>query len=164
MMIYSAGILGGGFANSFDTMIFARIAQGVGISMFPIAFGIVRDIFPIKKLAIALSVTVILFLMGVSYIEEIAQGNMNSLAFFAGSAASLLVFTLVEKRTSHPLIDFKVLANKILLPTNVVLMIVGVSTFMVYQTIPILVQSPRPLGFGGDAISTANVQLPFMII
>ena len=235
MMIYSAGILGGGFANSFDTMIFARIAQGVGISMFPIAFGIVRDIFPMQKLAIAqgiftstffggsvvglivgariissygwhatffsvfpiaiilavvmaklikipqsedpgqyhgvdikgaitLSVTVILFLMGVSYIEEIAQGNMNSLAFFAGSAASLLVFTLVEKRTSHPLIDFKVLANKILLPTNVVLMIVGVSTFMVYQTIPILVQSPRPLGFGGDAISTANVQLPFMII
>lgn len=235
MMIYSAGILGGGFANSFDTMIFARIAQGVGISMFPIAFGIVREIFPMKKLAIAqgiftstffggsvvglivgariissygwhatffsvfpiaiilavvmaklikipqsedpgqyhgidikgaitLSVTVILFLMGVSYIEEIAQGNMNSLAFFAGSAASLLVFTLVEKRTPHPLIDFKVLANKILLPTNVVLMIVGVSTFMVYQTIPILVQSPRPLGFGGDAISTANVQLPFMII
>ncbi|HEU5487777.1 MAG TPA: MFS transporter, partial [Candidatus Nitrosotalea sp.] len=235
MMIYSAGILGGGFANSFDTMIFARIAQGVGISMFPIAFGIVRDIFPMQKLAIAqgiftstffggsvvglivgariissygwhatffsvfpiaiilavvmaklikipqsedpgqyhgidikgaitLSVTVILFLMGVSYIEEIAQGNMNSLAFFAGSAASLLVFTLVEKRTSHPLIDFKVLANKILLPTNVVLMIVGVSTFMVYQTIPILVQSPRPLGFGGDAISTANIQLPFMII
>src|SRR5574338_316010 len=184
MMIYSAGILGGGFANSFDTMIFARIAQGVGISMFPIAFGIVRDIFPIKKLAIAqgiftstffggsvvglivgariissygwhytffsvfpiaiilavimakliripkvesseqshgidikgaiaLSVTVILFLMGVSYMQEIAQGNMNSLAFFAGSAASLLVFTLVEKRTPHPLIDFKVLANKI---------------------------------------------------
>ena len=234
MMIYSAGILGGGFANSFGTMIFARIAQGVGISMFPIAFGIVRDIFPMKKLAIAqgiftstffggsvvglivgariissygwhatffsvfpiaiilavvmaklikipipdgteyhgldvkgavvLSVTVILFLMGVSYIEEIAQGNMNSLVFFAGSAASVIVFVIVEKRTPHPLVDFKVLANKILLPTNVILMIVGVSTFMVYQTIPILIQSPRPLGFGGDAISTANVQLPFMII
>lgn len=235
MMIYSAGILGGGFANSFGTMIFARIAQGVGISMFPIAFGIVRDIFPIKKLAIAqgiftstffggsvvgllvgariissygwhatffsvfpiaimlavvmaklirlptsedpgyphgldikgaiaLSVTVILFLMGVSYIEEIALGDMNSLIFFAGSTASAIVFAIIEKRTPHPLVDFKVLANKILLPTNVILMIVGVSTFMVYQTIPILVQSPRPLGFGGDAISTANVQLPFMII
>jgi len=235
MMIYSAGILGGGFANSFDTMIFARIAQGVGISMFPIAFGIVRDIFPMKKLAIAqgiftstffggavvglivgariissygwhatffsvfpiaiilaavmakliripksedpgqhhgldikgaiaLSVTVILFLMGVSYIEEIARGGMNSLFFFAGSAASVFAFALIEKRTPHPLVDFKVLANKILLPTNVILMIVGVSTFMVYQTIPILIQSPSPLGFGGDAISTANVQLPFMII
>jgi MFS family permease len=234
MMIYAAGILGGGFANSFYSMIFARIAQGVGISMFPIAFGIVRDIFPREKLAIAqgiftstffggsvvglivgariissygwhatffsvfpvamvlavimtkfisipkidpgqyhgldikgaiaLSVTVILFLMGVSYLEEIALGSMNSLVFFAGSAVSLAVFVILEKKASHPLVDFKVLANKILLPTNVILMIVGISTFMVYQTIPILIQSPEPLGFGGDAVSTANVQLPFMII
>jgi len=35
---------------------------------------------------------------------------------------------------------------------------------MVYQTIPILVRSPQPLGFGGDAVSTAMVQLPFMIV
>src|SRR5574338_623965 len=34
MMIYSAGILGGGFANSFGTMVFARIAQGVFTSTF----------------------------------------------------------------------------------------------------------------------------------
>jgi MFS family permease len=235
MMIYSAGILGGGFANSFGTMVFARIAQGVGISMFPIAFGIVRDVFPIKKLAIAqgiftstffggsvvgliigariissygwhatffsvfpvamilaavmakliripkaesfeqphgldipgaitLSVTVILFLMGVSYLQEISKGNLDSIIFFAGAAVSTFVFAVVEKKIPYPLVDFKVLANKILLPTNVILMIVGISTFMVYQTIPILVQSPQPLGFGGDAITTANVQLPFMII
>jgi fucose permease len=43
-------------------------------------------------------------------------------------------------------------------------MIFGITMFMVYQTIPVLVRSPQPLGFGGDAISTANVQLPFMII
>ncbi|MHB8602584.1 MAG: MFS transporter [Nitrosotalea sp.] len=235
MMIYSAGILGGGFANSFDIMILARIAQGIGISMFPIAFGIVRDIFPREKLAIAqgiftstffggsvvgliigariissygwhatffsvfpiaiilavimakfiqipkienyeqpheidikgavtLSVSVILFLMGVSYLQEISHGNLDSIIFFAGATASTLVFAIVEKKTTYPLVDFKVLANKILLPTNVILMIVGISTFMVYQTIPILIQSPKPLGFGGDAISTANIQLPFMII
>ena len=35
--------------------------------------------------------------------------------------------------------------------------------FMVYQTTPILVRSPRPLGFGGDAVASAMVQLPFMI-
>ncbi len=235
MMIYSAGILGGGFAGSFSTMILARIAQGVGISMFPIAFGIVRDIFPMQKLAIAqgiftstffggsvvglivgariistygwhatffsvfpvaillalvmakmikinqignhvqshhidikgavaLSVSVILFLTGVSYLQEINTGNFNSILFFAGAAASVAIFTMIEKRTVHPLVDLNILANKILLPTNVILMIVGVSTFMVYQTIPILIQSPEPLGFGGDAITTANVQLPFMII
>src|SRR6266852_1775450 len=53
MMIYSAGILAGGFANSLPFLLAARIAQGVGISMFPIAFGIVRDIFPIQKLGMA---------------------------------------------------------------------------------------------------------------
>jgi hypothetical protein len=35
---------------------------------------------------------------------------------------------------------------------------------MLYQSIPILVRSPKPLGFGGDAIAAGNVQLPFMII
>ena len=235
MMIYAAGILGGGFANSFGTMIFARIAQGVGISMFPIAFGIVRDIFPMQKLAVAqgiftstffggsvvgliigariissygwhytffsvfpvaivlavvmakliqvpkaeymeqshgldikgavtLSVTIILFLMGVSYLQEISQGNLDSVIFFAGAVVSTFVFVIVEKKMAFPLVDFKVLTNKILLPTNVILIIVGISTFMVYQTIPILIQSPQPLGFGGDAITTATVQLPFMIV
>jgi MFS family permease len=35
---------------------------------------------------------------------------------------------------------------------------------MVYQTTPILVRSPQPLGFGGDAVASATVQLPFMIV
>jgi MFS family permease len=38
------------------------------------------------------------------------------------------------------------------------------SIFMVYQTIPVMVRSPPPLGFGGDALATANVQVPFMIV
>ncbi|MGB8935884.1 MAG: MFS transporter, partial [Candidatus Nitrosopolaris sp.] len=39
----------------------------------------------------------------------------------------------------------------------------GMTMFMVYQTTPILVRSPQPLGFGGDAVASAMVQLPFMI-
>src|SRR5918992_2345292 len=52
MAVYSAGILAGGFANSIEFMLAARTAQGVGMSMFPIAFGIIREILPEKKLAI----------------------------------------------------------------------------------------------------------------
>ncbi len=236
MMIYSAGILAGGFANTFWFMIFARIAQGVGMSMFPIGFGIVREIFPSEKLAMAqgiftstffggavvgllvgakiilnygwhftffsvfpiavglallmarficikkdaqqetmptkidlkgaivLSATVILFLMGLSYLQEISSGNLTSLAFFIGAAASVIIFVGIERRVSHPLIDFKLLANKVLLPSNIIIATVGISTFMVYQTIPILIRSPIPLGFGGDPLSIASVQLPFMIV
>src|SRR2546428_2049857 len=236
MMIYSAGILAGGFANSLPFLLAARIAQGVGISMFPIAFGIVRDIFPIQKLgmaqgiftstffggsvigliagakiisdygwhatffsvfpvaivlafimnrfikvkkteqegtqtigidvkgALALSSTVILFLMGLSFLQDISSGNLDSLGFFAGSAISLIIFASLEKRVAHPLIDLKVLSDKVLLPSNIILIIVGVSTFMVYQTIPVLIRSPKPLGFGGDVITIDAVQLPFMIV
>jgi fucose permease len=64
-----------------------------------------------------------------------------------------------------PLIDLKLLANKILLPANIINMVVGITALMVvYQTIPILVRSPQPLGFGGDALSIANIQLPYIII
>lgn len=238
MMIYSTGILVGGFANTFSFMILARIAQGVGMSMFPIAFGIVRDIFPMEKLAmaqgivtstffggavvgllvgakiildygwhatffsvfpiaiglalimtrfihikksseqeenetiiridvkgaVALSFTIILLLMGLSYLQEISSGNINSVVFFVSSALSMIIFVSIEKRSDHPLIDLKLLTHKILLPSNIIIATVGISTFMVYQTIPILIRSPQPLGFGGDPVSIANVQLPFMIV
>src|SRR5919199_1460063 len=52
MAAYSTGILAGGFANSIEFMLVARAAQGVGMAMFPIAFGIIREILPEKKLAI----------------------------------------------------------------------------------------------------------------
>src|SRR5215210_3284899 len=52
MAVYSIGILAGGFANSIEFMLAARAAQGIGMSMFPIAFGIIREILPEKKLAI----------------------------------------------------------------------------------------------------------------
>lgn len=237
MAVYSAGILGGGFANSFWFMIFARIAQGVGMSMFPIGFGVVQEIFPTRKLAmaqgiftstffggavvglmvgakiildygwhytffsvfpvavglalvmarfiqiknaaqhegserpridikgaVALSLAVIFFLMGLSYLQEIGSGSFTSLGFFAGAAASVATFLAIERRVAHPLIDLNLLANKVLLPSNVIIMTVGTSTFMVYQTIPILIRSPPPLGFGGDPVSIANVQLPFMVV
>ena len=71
---------------------------------------------------------------------------------------------IVEKKSTSPLINLKLLTNRILLPANIVMMILGITMFMVYQSVPILVRSPEPVGFGGDAVTTANVQLPFMII
>ena len=44
-------------------------------------------------------------------------------------------------------------------------MIVGLTALMVvYQTLPILIRSQPPAGFGGDASSIAQVQLPYMIV
>ena len=52
MAVYVVGILAGRFAINIEFMLAARIAQGVGMAMFPIAFGIIREVLPEKRLAI----------------------------------------------------------------------------------------------------------------
>ena len=70
-----------------------------------------------------------------------------------------------EKKAHSPLIDFKLLKNKTILSANIINMIVGLTALMVvYQTLPILIRSPPPVGFGGDASRIAQVQLPYMIV
>ena len=49
MVIYAIGVSMAGFASDIYFMIFARAIQGVGMSMFPIAFGMIRDQFPREK-------------------------------------------------------------------------------------------------------------------
>jgi MFS family permease len=261
MAVYSTGILAGGFANSIEFMIAARAAQGVGMSMFPIAFGIIREILPEKKLAIgqtifsstfsggavvglmvgatiiqnfgwqatffsifpiaiilglvirkiihvrdlsttvtkvkevegqrereelrnekknstppssptidvkgtlALAVTIISFLAGISFLESSsANAGFQVVALFSIAAVSLAIFIIIEKRVSSPLLDLKLMTHRMILPATIILMMVFLCMFMVYQTIPIMVRSPPPLGFGGDAVVTASVQLPFMIV
>src|SRR5918911_4830341 len=53
MAVYAVGILAGRFATNIEFMLAARAAQGVGMAMFPIAFGIIREVIPEKKFAIA---------------------------------------------------------------------------------------------------------------
>ena len=43
MIVYIIGLVAGGLSTNYTFLLIARIIQGIGISMFPIAFGIVRD-------------------------------------------------------------------------------------------------------------------------
>jgi MFS family permease len=122
------------------------------------------------KGAITLAVTIASFLLTLTYI-----GNNNSssgayttqiivVSLSLLSIGSLILFVLIERKTSSPLIELSLMAHKILLPANIIILIFGMTMFMVYQTIPILVRSPYPLGFGGDAVASAMTQLPFMAV
>jgi MFS family permease len=119
--------------------------------------------------AITLSITVVSFLVALQFIQTVnASNSLNTLiviGFGATTIIALFFFIIVERKADSPLIDFKLLINKILLPANIINMIVGITALMVvYQTVPILIRSPQPLGFGGNALSIANVQLPYMIV
>ena len=273
--VYITGLLLGSLASNFLTLVMARAIQGIGISMFPVAFSILRDKFPPTKLAIAqgvfsstlsggavigliiggiivddfgwratfllitpiaiilfliiarfvhvgkeqqyvsnkasefccrfihvrqdilltenttitnvsnidttlsetksidikgaiiLSFLVVSFLITLQFLEKpITFINLIQIALFSTtSVISLVLFVRIEKNTNFPLIDFKILKNKIILFANIINMTVGLTALMVvYQTLPILIRSHPPAGLGGDASSIASVQLPYMIV
>jgi MFS family permease len=279
MIIYAVGVFIGGFATNIYFLLSIRAIQGIGMSMFPIAFGIIRDQFPREKIsigqgvissmfaagaaiglsigafiiqffgwhatfftiipiaislliiiwrfvhldegesnkyqwsvnqsptenvrsessslqakkdssrpdrridikgAISLAAAITSFLFVLTLIET-SSNNINTElpstssssssssmyqigAFFAIAIISFIVFVQVERKEKNPLVDLKLVLNKAILPANLIILIVGLSNFMVFQTIPILVRNPEPLGFGADAISTGSIQLPFALV
>ena len=154
------------------------------------------------KGAITLSITIISFLMALSFLVNIHSLSLSSspmsglipvFIFSIVSIVSLVLFIVVERKistkvkgakipaTSSPssltseasssvavtearLVDLSLLANRIILLNNISLMILGITMFMVYQSISVLIRSPMPLGFSGTATSAASVQIPFTIV
>ena len=64
MIIYAVGVFIGGFATSIFFLLSVRAIQGIGMSMFPIAFGIIRDQFPREKISIGQGVISSMFAAG----------------------------------------------------------------------------------------------------
>jgi len=93
------------------------------------------------------------------YVSSYYSTIYHILPFITVGIISLILFILIEKRTQFPLINFKIFDTTIFF-SSLVIMIVGMSMFMVFQTIPILIQTPIPIGFGEDPIATGQIQLP----
>ena len=117
------------------------------------------------KGALALSTTIIAFLLALTLVQSgVNSRNLPQIEVaFAVSVVSLTIFVIVERRIKSPLVDLRLLRDKTLLPSYIILMATGIMMFMTYPAIVQLVRSPMPLGFGGDPVD-ANVQLPFMIM
>ncbi|MEW6603484.1 MAG: MFS transporter [Thermoproteota archaeon] len=248
MAIYIAGIAIAGFSSNIYMLFAARATQGIGMAMFVIAFGIIRDQFPREKIsigqgvissmfasgaviglvaggiiisnygwratflstipiaillflviwrfnyerkrepweeapqnvpsnaaatprsidikgAVTLAAFVTSFLLALTLLETgTSQSTSQMVIFIAIGAAALGLFVVIERREKFPLVDFKLMLHRAILPANLIIMTVGFSMFMVFQTVPVLVRNPEPLGFGGDAATAGYVQLPFAIV
>jgi MFS family permease len=126
------------------------------------------------KGAIFLAISITAFLSALSFVQSTSDNNTELQKSFSipweilllslAGFSSLTAFILVEKRSSSPLIDLKLVAHKPILLSNIIVIIWGICTFAIFQTIPILVQSPVITGgIGGNAIDAANIQLPFSV-
>lgn len=101
MIIYAIGVSMAGFSTGILTLILARTIQGVGISMFPIAFGIVRDLFPREKISIGQGVITSMFatgsVIGLSVGGIIIQDYGWRMTFFMIIPISLALLFVIRK-------------------------------------------------------------------
>jgi MFS family permease len=119
--------------------------------------------------AVALAILITSFLLLLTYLRpDAGRGSGDSmpilLAISGVCATSFLAFVMLERRAVHPLVDYHLFKNKTLLFANIMIIVIGFSMFMVFQTIPILAESPKPIGFGAGVTEAAAIQLPFAII
>src|SRR5947209_362907 len=197
LIIYIIGISAGGLSTNISFLLIARVIQGIGISIFPIAFGIIRDQLPKDKLAIGVGVFSSMFAAGSVVGLAVGGSIINNFgwhATFLSIVPVAIILWVIINRFIHGdnkrVEEVEKEGNLAQADANTKSSIVhssnqsgvgfnsngmksldvkgaiafGITMLMVYQTIPILVRSPQPLGFGGDAVSTAMVQLPFMIV
>ena len=64
LIIYIVGIFSGGISSDITFLVISRVIQGIGISMFPIAFGIIRDQLPKDNLSIGVGIFSSMFAAG----------------------------------------------------------------------------------------------------
>ena len=101
-IIYIVGIAIGGLSTNIYTLIFARIIQGIGISMFPIAFGIIRDQFPMSKIAIGIGIFSSMFaagsVVGMAIGGTIVQNFGWQATFFTIIPVAIILWIIIKKR------------------------------------------------------------------
>jgi MFS family permease len=150
-----------------------------------------RSILDIKG-AITLAATVAAFLIAISYLDTDSNTHFNAdsssvnndnssisntittsgiitadtipIILIPVGAISLILFIKVERKAASPLIDLKLISNKIILSVNIMFIILETSKLMIYLTIPILIRAPSPVGFDGNAIEAGMVQNTFMLV
>jgi MFS family permease len=83
---------------------------------------------------------------------------------FTVSILSFFIFIIVEKRSSFPLINLNLITLKPILFTNILVLLWGIATFTIFQTIPVLVRTPIPMGIGGNVLDVVYLTMPFSIM
>jgi MFS family permease len=98
------------------------------------------------------------------YATDTINAPLAQISFFVTSIISIFVFIIVERKSPKPIIDLKLITLKPILLTNVIVIIWGIATFAIFQSIPVLVRTPLPIGIGGNALDVVYMTLPFSIM
>jgi MFS family permease len=121
MVVYLIALVGCGFSlnisqalfgrNDIFVLLFFRGLQGVGMGMFTLAFGIVRDTFPRDRIPVAIGIISAMFSVGVS-IGLLGGGYITSVANWTDAFHVVTPFFLVLAIASYILIKDPIVTRK----------------------------------------------------
>lgn len=224
LLALALGSLLAALAPTLTLMIIARVIQGIGGGVLPLAFGIIRDEYPAEKVGgavgliaaltaigagfgivlagpivaalnfrwlfwiplimVAVAAVAALFLVPESW--EKTPGRINwatallmsswlvallvavskapswgwvslpVLGLLVAAVALGIIWVLVERRSSNPLIDMKMMANRSVWTTNLVALLFGVAMYALLGFLPAFLQTPSTSGYGFGASATIS--------
>jgi EmrB/QacA subfamily drug resistance transporter len=108
--------------------------------------------------AVVLSVGLAVLLFGISKANVWGWGSPQTLALLLGGPAILGFFGWLELRTTDPLVDMRVFAERAVLATNGTAFLIGIAMFGSFLLIPQFAQTPESAGYGfGMSVTEAGL-------
>lgn len=203
-------------AGSITVMIVARVIQGIGGGVVPLAFGIIRDEFPRPRVAgaigviaalaaagaglgivlagpvvaalnyhwlfwfpaiilamatvaaqvvvpespvraagrlnwaaaVLLSAWLVALLVAISEAPDWGWGSARVLGLLAAAVLLAVAWVAVESRSSHPLVDMRMMRIPVVWTTNLVAFLFGVGMYATFAFLPQFLQTPSSAGYG----------------
>jgi EmrB/QacA subfamily drug resistance transporter len=216
LTVYIIGLIGCAISWSMGSLILFRAVQGVGMGVFVLAFGIIRDTFPRRLVPVAIGIVSAMFSVGVSIgllaggyivsrlswrdafyiviplmtvltllVWRLVQDNIEVrkkekidlpgaalisggvlslllgltqgqewgwtdpaiLGLFAASVILIATFVWWEIRgTKTPIVSIKLMRVRGIAGANFAALFVGMSMFLIFQTLPFFLMSPEEVG------------------
>mgnify|MGYP001772814656 CR=1 FL=1 len=232
VIIYAIAVTLTSMAPNFTALILFRGIQGVGLTMFALAFSLIREEFPRELIpraqglvsaafgigaAVALPLgayisqyfgwrttyhTAIPFVIAIAYliVTRIREsryrnpgarldipgavvlgaalgvivyglteapiwgwGNPNTVFTFTVAVILLAIFIGVERGRDQPLINLGLLSRRNVLIANLAAMVAGFGLFLFEQSLIILLEEPKPVGFGLTIFDTGLYAIPMAV-
>ncbi|WP_371483842.1 MFS transporter [Kitasatospora sp. NBC_00315] len=115
--------------------------------------------------AVLLGVVLAGLLLVLSEGDTWGWGSPRLIGLAVGSVVLLVWWFVHQLRTAHPLVDLRLVRNRVVLSTNVTGLIAGVGMYLLMAMVTRFVQTPSSTGygFGASVVVTGLVLLPFSV-
>lgn len=116
--------------------------------------------------AVLLSGWLVALLVPISEAPTWGWGSFRVMALLAAALVLALAWLAVESRSSHPLIDLRMMRIPVVWTTNLVALLFGVGMYAVFAFLPQFLQTPATAGygFGVDITHSGLILLPLSLM